>query len=269
MGVRFVEVAANQLKVLDAWLAELDSGATRAGIPGFAADIPAERSVSSPPSAATNVTPRHSVSSSTRHVTAQPPVPRKGPWMAVAIVCGIVILGAVFFWRAHSSSTSTSKIVSTPVAARTGPSSEITTTPKVDGNLPIGPGQIATVEELSKTWASKRFLFQNPLTAETVPALVVHLPDGTYWGFYLRDPDGGCEMELVTDLKKLQMNYGFAADHPMLGDPCNRSVFDLARYGPGTNGLVRGEVEQGVASRPPIAIEIHTSGKQVLAVRAE
>jgi hypothetical protein len=55
----------------------------------------------------------------------------------------------------------------------------------------------------------------------------------------------------------------------MVGDPCNHAVFDLTRYGSGPNGLVRGEIKQGAAVRPPIAIEIETKGKRLLAVRME
>lgn len=118
-------------------------------------------------------------------------------------------------------------------------------------------------------WSAKRFLFRNPLTSETVPAMVVRLPGGGYWGFSLREPYGSCDMEFVTDLEKLQSYYNFRANHPMVGDPCDRSVFDLAEYGTAPSGLVRGEVAQGTAIRPPLAIEIRTNGDKVQAVRME
>jgi hypothetical protein len=77
-------------------------------------------------------------------------------------------------------------------------------------------------------------------------------------------------LEYVTDLQKIEKQYHFRADHPMVGDPCNRTVFDMTRYGTNSAGrLVRGQVAQGSAIRPPLAVEIHTSGKQVIAGRME
>ena len=99
--------------------------------------------------------------------------------------------------------------------------------------------------------------------------MVVHLPGGVYWGFSLVEPYGSCEMEFITDLEKLRTDYGFRASHPMVGDPCNRAVFDLTRYGSGPAGLVRGEIAHGVAVRPPRAIEVEVRGKQVLAKKIE
>jgi hypothetical protein len=135
--------------------------------------------------------------------------------------------------------------------------------------LPVGPGEIATTSELAKDWSAKRFIFRDPLTSREGPAMVVHLPGGVYWGFSLVEPYGSCEMEFVTDMQKLRADYGFRGTHPMVGDPCNRAVFDLTRYGSGPAGLVRGEIAHGAAVRPPLAIEIEVRGKQVLAKKIE
>jgi len=136
--------------------------------------------------------------------------------------------------------------------------------------VPVAPGEIGTTEELSKAWASKRFDFTDPDTNLTIPALVVHLPKGGYWGFSLREPFGGCRLEYVTDLKRLAETYGVRSDHPMIGDPCDYSVFDLLKYGPATdNALVRGAVVHGTALRPPIAIEIKVEGRKLIADRRE
>ena len=217
------------------------------------------------PGVAAAVVQENSEPSSSSDVAEQT-VPRKnGRWIA-AILSGILILAALFgFWSHASSST---KIASVPDPSATTPAT-VTNTPQPAGNLPIGPGEIATTEELSKAWSAKRFLFRNQLTDEKVPAMVVRLPGGEYWGFSLREPFGSCDLEFVTDLQKLQTYYNFRADYPMVGDPCDRSVFDLTRYGNAPSGLVRGEVAQGPAIRPPVAIEIRTRGDQVLAVRTE
>jgi hypothetical protein len=136
--------------------------------------------------------------------------------------------------------------------------------------VPVAPGEIGTTEEVAKAWASKRFDFTDPDTNLTIPALVVHLPKGGYWGFSLREPFGGCRLEYVTDLKRVAETYGVHSDHPMVGDPCDYSVFDLLKYGPTTdNALVRGAVVHGTALRPPIAIEIKVEGHKLIADRRE
>jgi len=136
--------------------------------------------------------------------------------------------------------------------------------------IPVAPGEIATTDELAKTWSSKRFDFIDPDTTLTVPALVVHLPRGGYWGFSLREPFGGCHLEYVTDLKRLESTYNFKSDHPMIGDPCDYSVFDLTKYGPTSdNAVVRGAVVHGTALRPPIAIQIKVEGHKIIAARRE
>jgi hypothetical protein len=135
--------------------------------------------------------------------------------------------------------------------------------------LPVGPGEIATTSEMAKDWSAKKFIFRDSLTSREVPAMVVHLPGGEYWGFSLIEPYGSCELEFVADVEKLRTDYGFRGTHPMVADPCNRAVFDLTRYGSGPAGLVRGEIAQGAAVRPPVAIEIQVRGKQVLAKKIE
>jgi len=135
--------------------------------------------------------------------------------------------------------------------------------------FPSGPGPVASTADLAKPWSAAKFYFKSTFTGAMAPAMVLHLPGGDYWAFSLEEPFGTCKMEFVTDLKKLQTQYNFTADHPMVVDPCNRSVFDLLRYGSGPSGLVRGEVVQGPAIRPPIAIEVRVKGQQIEAVRSE
>lgn len=137
--------------------------------------------------------------------------------------------------------------------------------------LPVGPGPIGTTDQLAKAWSSKRFLFRDPLVAKPVPAMVVRLPGGQLWGFSLREPFGECELEYVTDLKRMASDYHFQADHPMVVNPCSRAVYDLMRYSGGAlnGGIVRGDIVHGIAVRPPMAIEINTNGKNIVAVRTE
>jgi hypothetical protein len=122
---------------------------------------------------------------------------------------------------------------------------------------------------LAKPWAARKFNFKDQLTGELTPAMVVHLPNGAYWSFSLNAPFGTCKLEYVADLGKLERNYGYKSDHPMVVDPCSRAVYDLSRYGAGPNGLVRGEIVQGAGVRPPVAIEVRVDGNNIVAVRTE
>jgi hypothetical protein len=189
------------------------------------------------------------------------PIP---PKLIVAGLAGALVLGGGIAWWSHRSSA---KEVDSVTASE--PAKPAATAPKPPEKLAIAPGEVATTDELAKPWSSRRFIFREPGTFKDTLGIVVHLPDGTYWGLSLREPYGSCELEFVTDLKKLETEYHYRASHPMVGDPCNRTVFDLTRYGNAPGGLVRGEIAQGAGARPPTAIEIRTHGKQILAIRME
>jgi hypothetical protein len=189
---------------------------------------------------------------------------------------GLTLAGAlltIFVLFEHGRNAAPAKAANDVAAIETpekpGPVAEPADAPAIDTKLPVGPGVIATTAELVKPWSARKFYFRDPLTLKEVPALVVRLPGGALWGFSLREPYGTCEMEYVTDLRKLQRDYDFAAGHPMVGDPCNKSLFDLTRYGNAPSGLVRGDIVKGSAFRPPIAIEVRTQGDQVVAIRTE
>jgi hypothetical protein len=185
-------------------------------------------------------------------------------WLTVTIVAAIVVgVGVAWLGRDRPSENAATDPVRTsaPVPVEAAAPVE---------QLPTGPGEIATTDELEKVWSSKRFIYRDPSTGEQTKAIVIRMPGGNLWGFLLREPYGTCDLEYVTDLQKLQKQYHYRAEHPMVGDPCNRTVFDMTRYGTNTAGrLVRGQVAQGSAIRPPLAIEVHTSGKQVVAGRME
>lgn len=212
--------------------------------------------------------------------TPQPPYPTpprsgNGGWLfdtphphllvAVAVVASFLVGLGVFWWM-HSG---VAKEAQTAPAAV--PVVDLAPAPpsQMSEKLLVGPGPIATTTELAKTWSSRRFVFRVTQTSDDVPALVVHLPGGVYWGLSMREPFGTCELEYVTDLQKLDRVYAFQSDHPMIGDPCNHAVFDLTRYGIGLNGEVRGAIVSGKGVRPPLAIEVHVRGKQIVATQIE
>lgn len=136
---------------------------------------------------------------------------------------------------------------------------------------------IATVDGMSKPWSATEFEFRGPLSAERTPALLLRLPGGSpsqpsgYWAISLKAPYGNCQLELVSDLEKLKTDYGYrAARHPMIGNPCSRSVFDPLKTGNiAGNVWVRGAIVQGSDLRPPLAIEVKIEGKDIFAVRME
>lgn len=187
--------------------------------------------------------------------------------VAIAGVGALVIIVGLLLWSRSSSSKATPIPTDTPHTSAAAPGD----VPKPARTLLTGPGPIATTDELAKTWSAKRFLFRNSVTGAPEPAMVVRLPRGELWGFSLLEPFGSCELEFVTDLDKLRTDYRFRADHPMVVDPCNRTVYDLLRYGGGAanDELVRGVIVQGTGIRPPMAIEIRADGKDIVAVRGE
>jgi len=136
------------------------------------------------------------------------------------------------------------------------------------------PG-IAEIEEVAKPWSSQEFYFRRS-SGENISAVLVRLPGGSplqttgYWAFSLNATYGNFKLVYVTDLKKLKSDYGFRAKHPMVGNPCSRTVFDPLKMSslPG-NVFARGGIVQGSDLRPPLSIEIQVRGKEILAVRAE
>ena len=186
-------------------------------------------------------------------------------WLILAAT-GVVAICLIAVWWMRGTSARESNAGNEATASTANVDSKPAPIPEP---LAVGPGEIATASELARDWSAKKFIFRDPLTSREVPAMVVHLPGGVYWGFSLIEPYGSCEMEFITDLEKLHTDYGFHASHPMVGDPCNRAVFDLTRYGSGPAGLVRGEIAHGAAVRPPLAIEVKLRGKQVLAKKIE
>jgi hypothetical protein len=193
-------------------------------------------------------------------------IPRLPPsWLILSATSVLAVCLITVWWMRVTSAKegrNKSEAAPTTIAVDTKPA-------KITEQLLVGPGEIATTSELAKDWSAKKFIFRDPLTSREGPAMVVHLPGGVYWGFSLIEPYGSCEMEFVTDMQKLRTEYGFRGSHPMVGDPCNRAVFDLTRYGSGPAGLVRGEIAHGAAVRPPLAIEIQVQGERVLAKKME
>ncbi len=198
----------------------------------------------------------------------QPEPGARKVWVPLVVASVLIISIGAFFLRNRLSFPKPAQASASPAAVT--PPSPAAPVSKGAEVLPVAPGEVATTDELAKAWSAKRFLFRNPATGEIAPAMVVRLPGGELWGFSLREPFGDCDMEYMADLEVLQTKYNFSANHPMVGDPCTHSVFDLMKYGSTPDGtIVRGEIERGGAIRPPIAIEIREEGNEIRAVRME
>jgi hypothetical protein len=185
-------------------------------------------------------------------------------WLRIGLAAAVVIVIVALAWRAHVSSATPS---GPPVSAAVAVAPPVAVKPVK--TLPIGPGEIATAGELAKPWSSKEFLFRSPVTSELIPALAVRLPGGALWGISLREPYGNCQLDYVTDLSVLRSQFDFRAVHPMVVNSCSGSIYDLARYTGGPNGLVRGQVVRGTALRAPLAIEVFQRGNSIIVGRME
>lgn len=138
------------------------------------------------------------------------------------------------------------------------------------------PG-VASVEELAKPWSSKEFFYKNRLSGENVPAVLIRLPTGSanqrmgYWAFSLNAPFGNCRLEYVPEIDRLKTDYGFpGAKHPMVGNPCSRTIFDPLKMMNIPGGAwVRGAIAQGSDLRPPLGIDVEVRGGEILADRME
>jgi hypothetical protein len=178
----------------------------------------------------------------------------------------LAVLGALAMWWGRSRANTAAQPSMPPVESTLGTPPQAA--PATSG-LPTAPGTVATTEELAKPWAFKKFNYHDSLRGEQFAAMVVHLPEGGYWAFSLEEPYGKCELELMIDTTRLRAEYGVAAGHPMVVDPCTHAVYDLLRYGSGPAGLVRGEVIAGPAIRPPLAVEVRVEGHRIVAARVE
>ncbi len=199
-------------------------------------------------------------------------------WIAIG-AAGAVVLGVLLAWMvlrpsapsAAPQSTSAATAPAEPAAAASA-SGSATVAAEVP---PIYPDEVATTEEMDKPWAWKRFNYMKAITQGPVPAMLVRLPGGSsknaasYWAFAAKSRYGKCEMEMVTDLERLQNDFGFRAEHPMLVEPCSNTVFDPLRRATVSGAWVRGEIVQGVALRPPLMIDVQLKGNRLLAVQME
>lgn len=204
--------------------------------------------------------------------------PGGGPWLVVgglaAVLVAVFVGGKVLSKSGHAES-------SAPSTAQTAAQIDVPTTTAVpDLPVPVATESdpvVAKVGELAKPWDSRQFAFRDRATGGNVPALLIRLPvsgaaqAAGYWALAMKAAYGSCQLEYVQDIARLREEYGFRrASHPMIGNPCSRTVYDPLKYGSiGGNVLARGAVMQGSDLRPPLGIEVKVKGKDILATRME
>jgi hypothetical protein len=187
----------------------------------------------------------------------------------VGMLGGVAVIAIAVLWWVNRASRKLAQ-VSPPEPTITDTSALPPLPPSLAAATGDSPSVAAKVEELSKPWAAKKFTFVKPLTAETIEAMVIRLPGGGLWAFALKEPFGKCDLELVTDLGLIGSRYGYEASHPMVVNPCSRTVYDPMKVGPlGANTWARGEIVQGGGLRPPLSIDVQVRGHSIIADRME
>jgi hypothetical protein len=196
------------------------------------------------------------------------------PWLVMA---GLVAVLVAIFVGGRLLSKPRRGESAVPAASQTD---SVARQPDLAAAVPVVTEQgsaVAQVGDLPKAWSSREFTFRNRVTGETVNAILVRLPGSPagqssgYWSVAMKAAYGSCQLEYVEDLEKLRDDYGYrVANHPMVGNPCTRSLYDPLKYAPiPGNVLARGAVVQGSDLRPPLGIEVKVQGKQILAARME
>lgn len=189
-----------------------------------------------------------------------------------------LVLVVLIVWMFSGSSESPS------VASPAQPTPTATAAPTAAATTPVSPvpsgpptvqvpGSAGTVDEFPRDWSVKKIFVRS--AAGRVPALIIRLPGGsarnasTYWGLLLMSPYGRCELEYLTDLKKVADDYGYRASHPMVVDPCNLTVFDPTRLGEVGGIVARGAVVQGTTLRPPLGMDLKIEGNRIMILQTE
>jgi hypothetical protein len=189
--------------------------------------------------------------------------------------------GGLGWWIVRSTQARAFAIVSAGIEAAVKPSAPapaaaVATTDASSAEPNQNSRIVGTIEELAQPWSAKKFTFVNPVTNQSVPAMIVRLPgtnkstNQAYWAFSLNAPYEKCQLEYVTDLQELAARYDYRARHPMVLAACNGIIYDPLRMGTSPLGAwVRGDIVRGIGIRPPLAIDIRVQGRELIADRME
>src|ERR1700722_3055184 len=98
--------------------------------------------------------------------TSQEPAAFPGPeatvvpqllWVALAALVALIVAATLFY-----SSRGTSAKETPPASAVDAQPASAPDLPKQTETWPLGPGPVATAQEMASTWSAKRFVFRNP-----------------------------------------------------------------------------------------------------------
>jgi hypothetical protein len=183
--------------------------------------------------------------------------------MGGALGGAVLLLMLILWWAISKPKAGAQTLSEENTAVASGPADSLPDTPSP---AQLAPNVAATTEELSKPWSAKKFVFSKPITRENIDAMVIRLPGGALWAFSLQDPFGPCKLEYVTDLATISSAYGYKAGHPMVVNPCDKTVYDPLKVGSlGGDTYTRGGIVQGNGLRPPIAIDVKVAGHSIVA----
>jgi hypothetical protein len=190
------------------------------------------------------------------------------PKPLIAVILAVILCaGAFALWlshRRHANLTAEPAEAAAPAAPISNTASKTNTEPDA----------IATFDELAKTWSSKKFIFVDPKTHESVPAIVIHLPSSgageSFWAFSLKSPFSQCPFQYVTDLNALSQRFAYSAGHPMVVSDCDGTLYDPLKIATLPNGSwVRGDIVRGGGIRPPMSISVRIRDRELTADRME
>lgn len=201
--------------------------------------------------------------------------PKARPFDPKPLIVGAALMLAVcaaifslWIWHQHHGK------VQAAVPAQAAPEPAIQSPPPAAKAANTDSDAIATLDELAKPWAYKKFDFVDPNTHESVPAMVIHVPSSggheVFWAFSMNTPFSQCELQYVTDVAALSQRYAYPVAHPMLVSDCDGTLYDPLQMSTLPDGSwVRGEIVRGGGIRPPIAIQVHVRGRVLVADRIE
>jgi hypothetical protein len=192
--------------------------------------------------------------------------------LSIGLAVALGLVGSIAWWAVLSMGRSAKPLPEMTDAALAEPLNfEPSSAPKA-----WAPVTAATLADIAKPWAAKEFTFVDPLTHDSVPAMVIHLAaqppnsSSSYWAFSLAAPYQTCNLEYVSDLGELAARFSFHAAHPMVASSCDGTLYDPLQMATIDSGAwVRGEIVQGAGIRPPISIEVKIEGSDLIADRIE
>jgi hypothetical protein len=194
-------------------------------------------------------------------------------WTYVAVAALLLSALSGGWWLIHTPSPSGA---AAPNSAAQDDPLPVSALPSAPDDSGASPNDAGPVEQFAEPWSSKQFMYSHDLSREKQRAIVVRLPGGnehspsSYWAFLLQEPYGQCQLEYVSDLKRINDQFGFATQHPMVVDACTSTVFDPLKMATMPTGAwVRGDIVKGPGFRPPLGIEIKIENNHLIAGRAE